>query len=240
MLEDWPAAGRQSLPPVRSWAFESDALGATYEPWTVRNMLGRALAHRGRFADLEALLTPTLRDAIRRNDLFNVINVRMTAGALLALAHGDTETAQCEIDETESLLSSRGFQLQHVYWLVSGRPPRSLSGRARGDARAFSGATHHVALKRSLLESVQSVRVMTTHLQARAHLALAQRARRAAPGACRCGPTWGAPAAVGEAPRHRSVARDSSGRNGRDPREGFRTGASGSSATLGTGSRRRI
>ena len=34
---------------------------------------------------------------------------------------------------------------------------------------------HHAALKRSLLESVPSVRVMTTHLRARAHVALAGR-----------------------------------------------------------------
>ena len=170
MLEDWPPATRAFEAAIR-W-FGERCVGTTYELGTVRNMLGRTLAHRGRLVELEALMAPTLRDAVRRNDRFNVINVRMTSSVLLALANGDASRADEEVTETKRLLSSHGFQIQHVYWLVSAALVELFRGRPR-EALATLDA-HQDALNRSLLESVQSVRVMTSHLRARIRLALAR------------------------------------------------------------------
>jgi tetratricopeptide (TPR) repeat protein len=169
MLEDWITASAHFAEAIVG--FRDRCVGAAYELATVRNMLGRALAHRGRLRELEAQVAPTLRDAIRRNDLFNVVNVRTTAGALLALAHDDVDLAQSEIDETEAALSPSGFQLQHVYWLVAAGMLDLYRGAPEEALRRF--AARQAALKRSMLESVQSVRVLTTHLRARLHLAVA-------------------------------------------------------------------
>ena len=179
MLEDWPTANARFRDAIVGFA--ERCVGAMYELGTVRNMLGRTLAQRGRLVDLEAQMAPTLRDAIRRNDLYNIINVRTTSSALLALARADTELAQTEVDETEALLSPRGFQLQHVYWLLAGGMLDLYRGAPEGTLARFEA--HRAALKRSLLESVQSVRVMTTHLRARAHIALAYRAGESEKGA---------------------------------------------------------
>jgi hypothetical protein len=171
MLEDWTTASGHFSEAIVG--FRDRCVGAAYELATVRNMLGRALANRGRLGELEAQVAPTLRDAIRRNDLFNVVNVRTTAGAILALAHDDIDGAASEIDEAEAALSPSGFQVQHVYWLIAAGMRDLYRGvPEEGLARL---ATHQAALKRSLLESVPSVRVMTTHLRARLHLALALR-----------------------------------------------------------------
>ncbi|HEY2512008.1 MAG TPA: AAA family ATPase [Polyangiaceae bacterium] len=170
MLENWTPATRAFQDSVR--AFGERCVGTTYELGTVRNMLGRALAHRGRLVELEALMAPTLRDAVRRNDRFNVINVRMTSSVLLALASGDVARAEEEVTEAKGLLSP-GFQLQHVYWLVSATMVALYGGRP--DAALALLDEHQAALDRSLLETIQSVRVMTTHLRARIRLSLARR-----------------------------------------------------------------
>ena len=80
MLEDWPTANARFSEAVVG--FRDRCVGATYELGTVRNMLGRTLAHQGRLSEeLGAQVAPTLRDAVRRGDLFNVVNVRTTAKA---------------------------------------------------------------------------------------------------------------------------------------------------------------
>ena len=71
MLEDWITANERFAEAVVG--FGERCVGATYELGTVRNMMGRTLVHRGRLVELEAQVAPALRDAVRRNDLFNVL-----------------------------------------------------------------------------------------------------------------------------------------------------------------------
>ena len=156
-------------------SFRDSCLGANYELGTVRTMSGRTLIQLGRLADAERYTGAILRDAVARNDLFSVINTRTTVAALVALARDDVAGAQTELDESAKALSTKGFQLQHAYWLVAactvdiyrGAPEEAL---ARLDAS-------RAALRKSLLEGIQSVRTMVTHVRARAYLAVGERDR---------------------------------------------------------------
>jgi hypothetical protein len=171
MLEDWRTAlVHFSDAETR---FRDECVGATYELDTTHAMKGRTLAHLGRLTELDAHMTPMLRDAIRRNDLYGVINIRTISGVLLALARNDVAGAQRELDESGRVLSLQGFQAQHLYCLMAagmvdlyrGTPEAAL---ARLDEQ-------RPLVRRSLLDHVQSMRVNMLYLRARLHLAIAAR-----------------------------------------------------------------
>jgi hypothetical protein len=173
MLEDWRTAlVHYSDAEVR---FRDHCVGATYELDTTQAMKGRTLAALGRLTDLDAHMSAMLRDAIRRNDIYGVINHRTISGVLLALARDDVAAAQAEVDESTRMLSSQGYQAQHFYCLLAagmvdlyrGKPEAALE-KLDADRPRF---------RRALLEHVQSMRVNLVYLRARVHLALAAQGR---------------------------------------------------------------
>jgi hypothetical protein len=169
MLEDW----RTALVHFNDaeTRFRDECVGATYELDTTHAMKGRTLANLGRLTELDAHMTPMLRDAIRRNDLYGVINIRTIAGVLLALARNDVADAQRELDESGRILSLQGFQAQHFYCLMAS----GMVDLYRGTPEAAIARLDEQwpLVRRSLLEHVQSMRVNMLYLRARLHLAIA-------------------------------------------------------------------
>jgi hypothetical protein len=171
MIEDWRTAlVHFSDAQVR---FRDECVGATYELDTTNAMKGRTLAALGRLVDLDAHMTPMLRDAVRRNDLYGVINIRTISGVLLALARDDVAAADREVEESARVLSTQGFQAQHLYCLLAAGMVDLYRGTPR-DALARLEA-QGTLVARSLLEHVQSIRVTMLYLRARVHLSIAAR-----------------------------------------------------------------
>jgi hypothetical protein len=169
MLDDWTKAEVHFT--TGEARFRDQCVGANYELGTMRMMIGRTLAQLGRLTELEERVGPILRDALRRNDLYNMINTRATVSTLLALARDDVAGADVEVSEARRALSARGFQVQHFYWLVAA----GMVDIYRGDPEAALARLeeNRAAMRASLLERVESMKVVMVHLRARAHLAIA-------------------------------------------------------------------
>jgi tetratricopeptide (TPR) repeat protein len=186
MLEDWRTAlVHFNDAEVR---FRDHCVGATYELDTTHAMKGRTLAALGRLTDLELHMSANLRDAIRRNDIYGVINNRTTSGVLLALARDDVAAAQAEVDESSRILSTQGYQAQHFYCLLAAGMVDLYRGKPEAALEKLE--SQRPLFRRALLEHVQSMRVNIVYLGARVHLALAAKdvgqARHLA-AATRCG-----------------------------------------------------
>src|SRR6185295_16056264 len=103
-----------------------------------------------------------LRDAVRRNDVYALINTKATVKAFVEIARDDLTAAERTLDEVAKTLRGYTFQMQHVYCMNAactldfyrGEPEKVL---ARLEA-------HKKPLRKSLFERVQSVRVMWIYL----------------------------------------------------------------------------
>lgn len=162
--EEFLRAGEEAFRNVR---------GASYELSTCRMMRGRALLQLGRLTDLAVYQGPSLRDAIRRNDVYAISNTQATVSALLALAHDDVALAESEVAAALKLLSGYSFKLQHVYCIQAGCTMDLYRGAPEGVLARLE--ENGPALRASLFERVQSIRVSFDSLRGRAHLALAER-----------------------------------------------------------------
>jgi tetratricopeptide (TPR) repeat protein len=170
MLEDWQKA--RGYCEAAEATFRDRCVGTTYELSTARLLHARILGWLGRLTELEAYAIPILRDAVRRNDLYGVINMRANACVLLAVARDDLPAMKFELDEVVKSLPTQGFQLQHVYWLTAAAAVDIYEGEAGAVLARFE--TYRKPLARSLIMHMPSQRVVVNSLIARAHLTLAQ------------------------------------------------------------------
>jgi hypothetical protein len=168
MLEEWTDARRFLLEAEVGFR---DLHGVTYELATVRMMLGRALMQLGRLNELDPYVGAPLRDAIRRNDVYSLVNTRATAAALLDIARDDLAGAEEHVKEATRTISGYRFQMQHVYCLNSGCTLDLY--REQEEAVLKRLEEYRVPLREALFERVQSVRVILVGIRARAHLGLA-------------------------------------------------------------------
>ena len=198
MLENWVEADGHLR---RAEELFRSLQGVSFELATARMMHGRTLAQLGRFDALAVYQGPTLRDAIRRNDVYAMNNTRATVSAMVAIAQGDVVTAEAEIAEAERVLASYRYQMQHVYCLLSGCAIDLYRSQPEKVIERLEG--HRARLRASLFERVQSIRVALASCRARAHLAFAARSsvgrREHLAEAARCAEVLGAQGLPGAA-----------------------------------------
>ena len=170
MLEEWIEAEKWLSSAEHGFR---DLRGVAFERGTARMMHGRALVQLGRFKDLEAYVGPPMRDAIRRNDLYAIVNTRSTVSAFLALVRDEVDEVEAELAQVKRLLANHKFQMQHVYCLNVGASKDLYAGAPDAALARLDAARKD--MRASLFEEVQSIRVMMSSLRGRAHLALAAR-----------------------------------------------------------------
>jgi hypothetical protein len=169
MLEDWKGAKFHFA--NAEVLFRDHCVGATFELETARVMYGRTLGYLGRFAELETYMEPFLRDALQRNDLYTAVGLRTTAQVFIALAHDDPEAAEREVREAHRALSTRGFQVQHMYWFIAASSVDLYRGAAQSVLTRY--AQYRSAIGRALIDQIVSLRVQRLYTLARAHLTIA-------------------------------------------------------------------
>ena len=128
-----------------------------------------ALAHRGRWRELQARVPGVIKEANERGDLYLGTNVKLRVAFIAALAAGDAEAAARELDEAMAQWAFPGFSNQH-WWELLGRIQIALyRGRA---IEAWDGlATRWPALEGSFVLRIQLVKILALDLRARAALA---------------------------------------------------------------------
>jgi hypothetical protein len=148
-------------------------VGVSYEINSVRTLLCRVLMNLGELDELSRRTTAVLREAIAKGDLYTAMNVRGTS-SFAELARDDVAAAQNEIDLAKKDLSTRGFYVQHYFWMM-GQVFVDLYGGEPARARQLL-TEKESALRRSLLLKVQPMRLLLTDVRARAAIgcALAQ------------------------------------------------------------------
>jgi tRNA A-37 threonylcarbamoyl transferase component Bud32/tetratricopeptide (TPR) repeat protein len=155
-LEAWRSYGRNV-----SWELDTAALFNV-----------STLAQLGELKLLRGRASRTLREAEDRGDLYATVNLRLGYGNLVWLVGDESAVARRQIDEAMGQWSKAGFHLEHFYELMA-RVHLDLYTGAAGNAHARV-ADRWTALQRSLLPwKIQSLRILSWHLRARAALAVA-------------------------------------------------------------------
>jgi hypothetical protein len=146
--------------------------GAAWEIDNVRIFILASLAQLGQLRELARRRQPYLRDAFERGDLYSAVNVRVGFANLAWLADDDPRGALEDVREAMGQWSKQGFHLEHFYELHALASIDLYCGRAR-DARAKI-AERWRPFGRSMLRTVQAVRIAAYSLRARAALSLAE------------------------------------------------------------------
>jgi hypothetical protein len=131
-----------------------------------------ALAQLGALKELRERTARSLREARDRGDVYASVNLRIGYANLYWIIADDPARARRDADEAMAEWSKGGFHLEHFYELLA-RTNLDLYTDTPRDAHARI-AERWRALKRSLLPwKVQSLRILSLHLRARAALAVA-------------------------------------------------------------------
>lgn len=148
-----------------SW-FESAPAGAWWELGTARLFHLGALWYLGRLAELARLVPAYLDESSRRDDLYAMVNLRLSTFNAVWLMLDEPERALREVDWAIARWSPRGYLAQHYYALVA----RVNADLYRGHgASAFERIERDwAALKRSQLLRMFSLDFESTVLRARA------------------------------------------------------------------------
>jgi tetratricopeptide (TPR) repeat protein len=143
--------------------------GATWELDTTRFFSLWATFYLGDVADLGARVPLLQRESETRGDLYAVTNLRTTFRPFLALVSDRPDEARAEVDDALARWSRQGFHLQHLNGVCS----HALADLACGDGAQAAERFDSVwpQIKRSLLLSVQQIRVRVEHLRGAAYLA---------------------------------------------------------------------
>jgi tetratricopeptide (TPR) repeat protein len=146
--------------------------GAAWEIDNVRLFILASLAQLGELKELARRRQPYLRDALDRGDLYSAVNIRVGFANFACLVDDDPVRAKEDVREAMDQWSKQGFHLEHFYELQSlanidlycGRPALAHA-RITKRWRPFT---------RSMLRTVQVVRVAAWSLRARTALSLAE------------------------------------------------------------------
>jgi hypothetical protein len=95
-----------------------------------------------------------------------MVNLRTNATSALALVRDEVAAGEEEIALAEEHLPKHGFHIQHLYWLLA----KAHVSMYRGEAAAADEllVAQWPSVKRSLLLSVQSIRILLREARARA------------------------------------------------------------------------
>ncbi len=149
--------------------------GASKEADAAKMFILASLAQLGEYPELCARTPKYLREAEARGDRYGSVNLRIGFANLRWLVIDRPDEAAREIDHAMSQWTKRGVHLEHFYEMLA-RASVALYERRPQDALAIVDA-RTPGLRRALLFRVQSVRIMTRHLRARALVALAAERR---------------------------------------------------------------
>jgi serine/threonine protein kinase/tetratricopeptide (TPR) repeat protein len=145
--------------------------GASREADAVKLFLVNSLAQLGDLRELRTIVPRYLREAVDRGDLYGSVNLRIGYANLRWLAAGAPDEARRDVDEAMASWTNRGVHIEHFYELLA-RANIALYRGAPAEAWALSTAGAE-AFEKALLLRLQSVRITTLHIRARAALALA-------------------------------------------------------------------
>ena len=130
-----------------------------------------SLLHLGELHTLSRRLPVLLREARERDAVYVETNLRTRILYVVCLAGDDPEQAVREVRDGMTRWSQRGFHFQHYGEMLATTEIALYAGRGPD---AWSGVTQRWGhLRRSLLLRVQSVRIESLFLRARAALAAA-------------------------------------------------------------------
>jgi hypothetical protein len=149
--------------------FREKCVGVAWELDTARFLALWASFYRGDLEDLGRRAPDFERESEARGDLYAVTNYRTALVPFLHLSRGQPQLARQEAEEAVARWSRQGFHIQHLNALLAGVQADLYEGEG---ARAFETlATSWPRMKRSLLLSVQQIRVRAVHLRGCAAIA---------------------------------------------------------------------
>jgi serine/threonine protein kinase len=123
----------------------------------------------GAFRECDRRLGRLMAEALDRNDLYTLVNLRSAAGTWLALVHDEPERARREMRDALSQWLSKSFSLQHWNEMIWGAEIELYAGDG-------AGAYEHIrqrqsGLNRSFLLRAGFIRVSTRYMRGRAAIA---------------------------------------------------------------------
>ena len=155
--------------------FREKCTGAAWELDTARFISLWSSFYRGDVIDMERRVPTLQRESESRGDLYAVTNFRTAFMPFLHLLAGHAQAARREAEEALARWSRQGFHIQHVNGMLAGVQADLYEGQG---ARAFETLlTHWPRLERSLLLSVQQIRVRAVHLRGCAAIMVGDGAR---------------------------------------------------------------
>jgi hypothetical protein len=154
--------------------FANQCVGTYFHLGTTRSMLYRALAYRGDLRELAERVEPVWREAQDRGDLRAETSMLTLPLPLLALAHDEPGRAWEWLRMARVRLTRARFQLPHFNCALWEAQAELYRGDPERAWLRFESV--RAPLRRSLLLSIENVRVMTEELRGRLALARAARA----------------------------------------------------------------
>jgi eukaryotic-like serine/threonine-protein kinase len=123
----------------------------------------------GAFRECDRRLNRLMAEALDRNDLYTLVNLRSAAGTWLALVHNEPERARREMRDALSHWSPKSFSLQHWHEMIWGAEIELYAGDG---ARAYEHIRQRQSgLSRSFLLRVGFIRASTIYMRGRAAIA---------------------------------------------------------------------
>ncbi len=148
-----------------------EVAGAAWEAGASQLFAMNSLFYLGRLSELRVRQQSYLRDALERGDLYATVNCRIGLPSFVWLAADDPASARKHATKAMAEWSKRGFHLEHFYELLALTNVDLYEGRA---VEAFARILERwPALQRSLLPRIQSLRILSWQMRARAALAVA-------------------------------------------------------------------
>jgi eukaryotic-like serine/threonine-protein kinase len=147
--------------------------GAAWERTTARHYGVWALAYMGDVAEMARRVRSMLKEAIDRGDVYSATDLRIFMSNLAWLVEDDVTGARQAIEEAMGSWSKSGFHAQHYYELYAHTQVDLYEGDAQAAYRRVTDTWP--ALRKSMLQEVQTVRIESLHLRARCCLALAEK-----------------------------------------------------------------
>jgi hypothetical protein len=157
----WKEAHRLHLEADR--IFREQCTGAAWESDTARFMSLWASFYRGDVDDLVRRAPVQRRESLARGDLYAVTNLSTAFLPFLHLVADDPEAARREARDALARWTRQGFHLQHLNGTLAQVQVDLYEGA--GERALETISSHWDAMGRSMLMTVQQIRVRATHLR---------------------------------------------------------------------------
>jgi hypothetical protein len=174
---DWPNG--QALCDEAEEVLRTACTGVVWERDTAQRFALWPLMFMGEVNELARRVPRLLQEAEERDDLYAVTNLSLVLRPFLRLAADEPGRARKEVRDTIARWSQQGFLVQHMNRLHDEVQLDLYEGDGPGAWRQMT--EHWPVLARGHFLRVQQVRIILTHLRARAALAAAADAADAKP-----------------------------------------------------------